>query len=110
MNDTAAYALALVLTGGPVVMLAPFAIARRLVERHADQVANHHNTAHPSAGDETVKVIRARTGAHCVVIASKGVIFVDPSLDRATAALYIKASMPLADASAVAQWVGGIGR
>ncbi|MFI2647586.1 hypothetical protein [Micromonospora fulviviridis] len=39
MNATAAYALALVLTGGPAVMLAPFVIARRLTEQHADQVA-----------------------------------------------------------------------
>ncbi|MFD6640295.1 hypothetical protein ACFWDN_31265 [Micromonospora chalcea] len=39
MTDTAAYALALVLIGGPLSMLAPLAIARRLVERHAEQVA-----------------------------------------------------------------------
>ncbi|MGC5381236.1 hypothetical protein ACPXB1_22450 [Micromonospora sp. DT68] len=39
MNATAAYALALVLIGGPLSMLAPFVIARRLVERHAEQVA-----------------------------------------------------------------------
>ncbi|MEU4382788.1 hypothetical protein [Micromonospora echinofusca] len=39
MTDTAAYALALVLIGGPLSMLAPFVIARRLVVKHADQVA-----------------------------------------------------------------------
>jgi hypothetical protein len=36
----AAYALALVLIGGPLSMLAPFVIARRTVERHAEQVAD----------------------------------------------------------------------
>lgn len=40
MNATAAYALVLVLIGGPVVMLAPFVIARRLAERHAEQIAD----------------------------------------------------------------------
>lgn len=40
MNTTAAYALALVLIGGPAVMLAPFVIARRTAERHAEQVAD----------------------------------------------------------------------
>ncbi|MGC4758809.1 hypothetical protein [Micromonospora trifolii] len=40
MTDTAAYALALVLIGGPLAMLAPFAIARLLVDEHADQVAD----------------------------------------------------------------------
>ncbi|MGW3789678.1 hypothetical protein ACWD8I_00730 [Micromonospora arida] len=37
MNTTAAYALAAVLVGGPAVMLAPFVVARRLVERHAEE-------------------------------------------------------------------------
>ncbi|MER7589354.1 hypothetical protein ABTW72_17645 [Micromonospora sp. NPDC127501] len=41
MNETAAYALALVLIGGPLAMLAPFVIARRLVDQHGDQVADH---------------------------------------------------------------------
>ncbi|RAN94809.1 hypothetical protein [Micromonospora noduli] len=40
MNDTTAYALALVLTGGPAAMLAPFAVARLLVDQHAHQVAD----------------------------------------------------------------------
>ncbi|MDG9674975.1 hypothetical protein [Micromonospora sp. DH14] len=40
MNDTTAYTLALVLVGGPAVMLAPFAIARGLVDQHAHQVAD----------------------------------------------------------------------
>ncbi|MGY4895047.1 hypothetical protein ACWEEK_05720 [Micromonospora aurantiaca (nom. illeg.)] len=40
MNATAAYALGLVLIGGPVSMLAPLAVARLLVERHARQVAD----------------------------------------------------------------------
>ncbi|MFE9206226.1 hypothetical protein [Micromonospora sp. NPDC007230] len=40
MNTTAAYALALVLIGGPLAMLAPFVIARRLTEQHAEQVAD----------------------------------------------------------------------
>ncbi|PYC75191.1 hypothetical protein C7C45_04800 [Micromonospora arborensis] len=44
MNETAAYALALVLIGGPLAMLAPFVIARRLVDQHGDQVAD--NVAH----------------------------------------------------------------
>ncbi|MFI5849372.1 hypothetical protein ACIA8B_14885 [Micromonospora chalcea] len=39
MNETAAYALVLVLIGGPVAMLSPFAIARLLIDQHADQVA-----------------------------------------------------------------------
>ncbi|WP_433228980.1 hypothetical protein ACQP2H_24120 [Micromonospora sp. CA-248260] len=39
MNATAVYALALVLIGGPVAMLSPFAIARLLVNQHADQIA-----------------------------------------------------------------------
>ncbi|RKF25245.1 hypothetical protein [Micromonospora globbae] len=38
MTTTAAYALAAVLLGGPAVMLAPFVVARRLVDRHADEV------------------------------------------------------------------------
>ncbi|MGV9762412.1 hypothetical protein [Micromonospora tulbaghiae] len=38
MTPTAAYALAAVLVGGPAVMLAPFAVARRLVDRHAEEV------------------------------------------------------------------------
>ncbi|MFI7661793.1 hypothetical protein ACIBTW_23205 [Micromonospora parva] len=41
MNETAAYALALVLIGGPLAMLAPFVIARRLVDQHGDRVADH---------------------------------------------------------------------
>ncbi|MEU8170715.1 hypothetical protein AB0B97_29870 [Micromonospora sp. NPDC049004] len=41
MNETAAYALALVLIGGPPAMLAPFVIARRLVDQHGHQVADH---------------------------------------------------------------------
>ncbi|MFI7305514.1 hypothetical protein ACIBM8_20065 [Micromonospora aurantiaca] len=40
MNATAAYALGLVLIGGPASMLAPLAVARRLVERHAHRVAD----------------------------------------------------------------------
>ncbi|WP_349880836.1 hypothetical protein ABIH81_14975 [Micromonospora sp. HUAS YX12] len=40
MNSTAAYTLALVLIGGPLAMLAPFVIARRLVDQHGDQVAD----------------------------------------------------------------------
>ncbi|MEV0733300.1 hypothetical protein [Polymorphospora sp. NPDC050346] len=40
MNATAAYALALALIGTPVTMLAPFVIARLLVDRHGDQVAD----------------------------------------------------------------------
>ncbi|MFI7281698.1 hypothetical protein ACIBOV_15725 [Micromonospora chersina] len=40
MNDTTVYALGLVLVGGPAVMLAPFAIARRLVDQHGQQVAD----------------------------------------------------------------------
>lgn len=39
MNETAAHALLLVLIGGPVVMLSPFAIARLLVGRHSNQTA-----------------------------------------------------------------------
>ncbi|WP_435586590.1 hypothetical protein [Micromonospora aurantiaca (nom. illeg.)] len=39
MNTTAAYALAAVLLGGPAVMLAPFALARRSAEDHADRAA-----------------------------------------------------------------------
>ncbi|MFI9531542.1 hypothetical protein [Micromonospora rosaria] len=39
MNETAAYALFLVLIGGPVAMLSPFAIARLLIDQHAEQVA-----------------------------------------------------------------------
>lgn len=39
MTDTAAVALVAVLLGGPAVMLAPFLVARRLVERHADATA-----------------------------------------------------------------------
>ncbi|MFI7429253.1 hypothetical protein ACIBPB_19880 [Micromonospora sp. NPDC049836] len=47
MNATAAYALVLVLIGGPAVMLAPFVIARRTAERHAEQVADDvTRTAH----------------------------------------------------------------
>ncbi|MFC8296280.1 hypothetical protein [Micromonospora orduensis] len=37
MTTTAAYALAAVLLGGPAVMLAPFVVARRLVDRHAGE-------------------------------------------------------------------------
>ncbi|MFF0659258.1 hypothetical protein [Micromonospora tulbaghiae] len=40
MNATAAYALVLVLIGGPVAMLSPFVIARLLVDQHADRVAD----------------------------------------------------------------------
>ncbi|MFR9777297.1 hypothetical protein ACL02O_14725 [Micromonospora sp. MS34] len=47
MTDTAAYALVLVLTGGPLSMLAPFVIARRLVERQAEQVATPTTDATP---------------------------------------------------------------
>ncbi|MEV4478767.1 hypothetical protein [Micromonospora coxensis] len=39
MTTTAVYALAAVLVGGPAVMLAPFALARRSAEEHADQTA-----------------------------------------------------------------------
>ncbi|MEV7262736.1 hypothetical protein AB0N38_04230 [Micromonospora aurantiaca] len=39
MTSTAAYALAAVFTAGPVVLLAPFAVARRSAETHADRTA-----------------------------------------------------------------------
>ncbi|MET8832451.1 hypothetical protein ABZV78_00840 [Micromonospora sp. NPDC004540] len=37
MTETAAVALVAVVTVGPAVMLAPFAVARHLVHRHADE-------------------------------------------------------------------------
>lgn len=39
MTSTAVYTLAAVLLGGPAVMLAPFALARRSAEQHADRAA-----------------------------------------------------------------------
>ncbi|WP_030269932.1 hypothetical protein [Micromonospora globosa] len=39
MTPTAVYARAAVLVGGPAVMLAPFALARRSAEEHADRAA-----------------------------------------------------------------------
>ncbi|MEW2383711.1 hypothetical protein AB0873_16725 [Micromonospora sp. NPDC047707] len=39
MTPTAVYALAAVLVGGPAVMLAPFVLARRSAESHADRAA-----------------------------------------------------------------------
>lgn len=47
MNATAAYALAAVLLGGPAVLLAPFVIARRSAEAHADRTAAAIRTAAP---------------------------------------------------------------
>ncbi|WP_328533219.1 hypothetical protein OG836_26130 [Micromonospora zamorensis] len=38
MTSTAAYALVAVLLGGPAAMLLPVAVARLLVDRHADEV------------------------------------------------------------------------
>ncbi|GHJ57344.1 hypothetical protein Nm8I071_66510 [Nonomuraea sp. TT08I-71] len=37
MTETAVYTLAAVLVGGPVAMLAPVAVARALVHRHAEE-------------------------------------------------------------------------
>ncbi|MEU8431285.1 hypothetical protein [Micromonospora sp. NPDC048887] len=39
MTPTAVYTLAAVLLGGPAVLLAPFALARRSAEQHADRAA-----------------------------------------------------------------------
>ncbi|MEW2477790.1 hypothetical protein AB0875_28860 [Micromonospora gifhornensis] len=39
MTPTAVYTLAAVLLGGPAVMLAPFLIAHRSAESHADRAA-----------------------------------------------------------------------
>ncbi|MER7440457.1 hypothetical protein [Micromonospora avicenniae] len=45
MTPTAAYALAAVLLGGPAAMLAPFVIARRSAEDHAERTAAAIRTA-----------------------------------------------------------------
>ncbi len=111
MNATAAYALGLVLIGGPASMLAPFAIARRLVERHAGRAAvPTPDVPSPLAAGEAVQIIQARTGALCTVVPSRRVIVVDPDLTREAAARLILAALPQASADEIAQWVGGIAR
>ncbi|SCG79581.1 hypothetical protein [Micromonospora humi] len=107
MNGTAAYALGLVLIGGPVSMLAPFAIARRLVERHAAPASDVPATL---AAGEAVQIIQARTGAPCVVLPRRRVIIVDPALTREAAARLIRAALPQASTDEIALWVGGIAR
>lgn len=107
MNGTAAYALGLVLIGGPVSMLAPFVIARRLVERHAAPAPDVPSTL---AAGEAVQIIQARTGAPCVVLPRRRVIVVDPALTREAAARLIRAALPQASTDEIAQWVGGIAR
>ncbi|WBB66914.1 hypothetical protein [Micromonospora sp. WMMD812] len=111
MNGTAAYALGLILIGGPVSMLAPFAIARRLVERHAERpVAPLPDVPSTLAAGEAVQIIQARTGAPCVVLPRRRVIVLDPALTREAAARLIRAALPQASTDEIAQWVGGIAR
>ncbi|SCF45047.1 hypothetical protein [Micromonospora mirobrigensis] len=106
MNGTAAYALGLILIGGPVSMLAPFVIARRLVERHTAP-ADAPSTL---AAGEAVQIIQARTGAPCTVVPNRRVIVVDPALTREAAARLIRTALPQASTDEIAQWVGGIAR
>lgn len=52
-----------------------------------------------------MKVIQAHTGAPCVPVPSKGVIFVDPALNHDTVVKLIQASMPRAHPDAINHWV-----
>ncbi|MEU1841907.1 hypothetical protein [Micromonospora chersina] len=62
MTPTAAYALAAVLLGGPAVMLAPFALAHRSAERHADEVGPLIRAAgRPDLDAATVRAIAKET-------------------------------------------------
>ncbi|MFD6712343.1 hypothetical protein AMK25_22400 [Micromonospora sp. TSRI0369] len=59
MTNTAAYALALVLIGGPTVMLTPFVVACLLAAQHSQQVADDiaHQAGAPSVATSRRELI-----------------------------------------------------
>lgn len=58
MTSTAAYALLAVVTVGPAVMVAPFLIARRSAEQHADRTAAAILAAARAAADRPKETAR----------------------------------------------------